>query len=28
VAGRIRAERDFSWDAIALQTIGIYRSVS
>ena len=28
VAGRARAERDFSWDAIAQQTIDIYQSVS
>jgi starch synthase len=27
-AGRARAERDFSWDAIAQQTIDIYRSVT
>jgi glycosyltransferase involved in cell wall biosynthesis len=28
VAGRARAERDFSWDAIAQQTIDIYQSAS
>ena len=28
IAGRARAEREFSWDAIAQQTIDIYRSVS
>ncbi|MCX8527803.1 MAG: glycosyltransferase, partial [Candidatus Nanopelagicales bacterium] len=28
VVGRARAERDFSWDAIAQQTIDIYQSVS
>ena len=27
-AGRLRAERDFGWDAIAQQTVEIYRSVS
>jgi starch synthase len=26
-AGRVRAEREFSWDAIAQQTIDIYQSV-
>jgi len=28
IAGRMRAERDFSWDAIAQQTIDIYTAVS